>query len=201
MTNKLLISCGLVVASLSWLGPANAREDAAKRGQYLVTIGGCNDCHTPLKMTPGGPAPDMDRALSGHPEGQPDPSGTPGKNDFALTGPDLTSWRMPYGTVYTRNLTPDKTGLGDWTEAQFIKTIRLGRHQGEGRALLLPMPWFNYAAMTDADLKAVWAFLRTLKPIKNTVSDPKVPPPVLDQFAKQNQALVEMMKAAAAPHK
>lgn len=181
-------------------GPAAAKkgDDPVKRGGYLVTIGGCNDCHTPLKMTPNGPAPDMDRFLSGHPEGQPDSTSTLSKNDIAVLGPDLTSWVFAFGTVYTRNLTPDKTGLGDWTEEQFIKTLRTGKHQGEGRAILLPMPWFNYAQMTDDDLKAVWAFLKSIKPIKNTVPDPKVPPPVLEQFAKSNAGIVEMMKAQQA---
>jgi hypothetical protein len=175
------------------------KEDPVKRGEYLVMVGGCNDCHTPMKMTPMGPAPDMERFLSGHPEGQLDPAGTPAKTDLALSGPDLTSWKLPFGIVYVRNLTPDKTGLGEWTEAQFIKTMRTGKHQGEARALLPPMPWYNYGGMTDEDLKAVWAFLHSVKPIKNVVPDPKVPPPVLDQFAKTNAAIVEMVINHKAP--
>jgi hypothetical protein len=177
----------------------SGKEDPVKRGGYLVMVGGCNDCHTPMKMSPMGPMPDMERFLSGHPEGQLDPAGTPAKTDLALSGPDLTSWKLPFGIVYVRNLTPDKTGLGEWTEAQFIKTMRTGKHQGEARALLPPMPWYNYGGMTDEDLKAVWAFLRTVKPIKNTVPDPKVPPPVLDQFAKTNAAIVEMVINHKAP--
>jgi len=179
-----------------------AKETPAKRGEYLVMVGGCNDCHTPLKMSPLGPMPDMERMLSGHPEGQLDPSGTPGKTDMALSGPDLTSWKLPFGIVYSRNLTPDKTGLGEWTEAQFVKTMRTGRHQGEGRALLPPMPWYNYGGMTDDDLKAVWAYLHSVKPIKNAVSDPKVPPPVLEQFLKNNGIIADMVinhKAPPAP--
>src|SRR5258706_4621547 len=113
-----------------------------------------------MKMGPMGPAPDMDRMLSGHPAGSLEPTGTLGKTDLVLAGPDFTAMKLQFGTVYTRNLTPDKTGLGEWTEEQFMKTIRTGRHQGEGRALLPPMPWMVYAQMTDADLKAVWAFLR-----------------------------------------
>jgi hypothetical protein len=176
-----------------------AKDDPIKRGGYLVMVGGCNDCHTPFKMTPMGPMPDMERMLSGHPEGQPDPAGTPAKTDLALTGPDLTSWKLPFGIVYTRNLTPDKTGLGEWTEAQFIKTLRTGKHQGELRPLLPPMPWYNYGGMTDDDLKAVWAYLHSLKPIKNTVPDPKVPPPVLEQFVKTNAAIVDMVLNHQAP--
>ena len=48
--------------------PATAVSEALARGKYLVTVAGCNDCHTPLKMTAEGPKPDMDRMLSGHPE-------------------------------------------------------------------------------------------------------------------------------------
>jgi mono/diheme cytochrome c family protein len=177
-----------------------AGADLARRGRYLVTLGQCNDCHTPMKMTEMGPMPDMDRMLSGHPEGAADPGGTLGPNDIAMSGADLTVWKQPFGVVYARNLTPDKTGLGDLTESQFIKTLRTGRHQGEGRAILPPMPWPNSGQMTDADLKAMWAYLRSIKPIKNTVPDPKVPPPVLDQFQKVNAAIVGMIKAQASVH-
>ncbi len=174
---------------------ADPQAEKVKQGKYLVMVGGCDDCHTPMKMTPDGPAPDMERRLSGHPEGAPDPGGTLGPNDLALTATDLTTWKQQFGTVYTRNLTPEKTGLGDWTEAQFVKTLRTGRHQGDGRALLPPMPWISYAGMTDEDLQAVWAFLRTLKPIRNVVPDPRVPPPVIEQFGTINQHMIDAMKA------
>jgi hypothetical protein len=172
---------------------AKATPAQVKRGEYLVTIAACHDCHTPMKMTPNGLAPDFSRALSGHPPDAAEPAGTAGKTDLMLSGSDLTSFRMPWGILYSRNLTPDKSGIGDWTEAQFIKTLRTGRHQGEGRALMPPMPWPNAAAMTDEDLKAVFAYLRSIKPISNTVPEPKVPPAAIDQFAKSNQALVAAM--------
>jgi hypothetical protein len=208
MIRKMTMSvCAVGVVLLVAVAPVAAKskpakEDPAKRGEYLVMVGGCNDCHTPMKMTPIGPMPEMERMLSGHPEGQPDPASTLGKNDLTASGPDLTAWKFPFGINYTRNLTPDKTGLGDWTEAQFIKTLRTGRHQGEGRALLPPMPWFNLGGMPDDDLKAIWAYLRSIKPIKNVVPDPKVPPPVLDQFLKNNAAIVDIVinhKAPPAP--
>lgn len=185
-------------------GPVTAQSQPdparVKRGAYLVSIGACHDCHTPMKMTPDGPMPDMDRALMGRPEGVPDPTGTLGATDLVLAGPDLTAWKQPFGLVYTRNLTPDKTGLGDWTEEQFVNTIRRGRHQGDGRALLPPMPWMQYAMWTDEDAKAVYAYLRTVKPIKNTVADPKAPPQVLDFFAGVNAKIakgVEEQRKAA----
>ena len=55
-----------------------------------------------------------------------------------------TAWAGPWGVSFTANLTPDKeTGLGDWTEEQFIATMRTGKHQGKGRPVLPPMPYFN----------------------------------------------------------
>ena len=80
--------------------------------------------------------------------------------------------------MHAANITPDReTGLGAWTEQQFMDTIRNGRHQGRGRQLLPPMPWQNYAQMTDADLKAVFAYLRSIPSISNKVPDPVMAPP------------------------
>lgn len=158
--------------------PGKTSGDVA-RGKYLVTIGGCHDCHTPLKMGPNGPVPDMDRALSGHPEylkmsEKPDLSGG---NWGVVVAPTLTAWSGPWGTSFTANLTPDKeTGLGEWTEQNFMETIRSGKHLGRGRAILPPMPWFNYAEMTDHDLKSVYAYLRTIPAVKNRVPTPLPPP-------------------------
>ena len=150
---------------------------AVARGKYLVTIGGCNDCHTPLKMGPNGPEPDMSRMLSGHPADVTLPAAPPLQGGW-LSVSTMTAWSGPWGTSYTRNLTPDKeTGLGAWTEQQFMDTIRNGRHQGRGRQLLPPMPWQNYAQMTDPDLKAVFAYLRSIPPISNKVPDPVMAPP------------------------
>ena len=201
MRKSMMVTGAVFLLGIGMTSTAGAKpkDDPVKKGGYLVMVGGCNDCHTPLKMTPIGPAPDMDLMLSGHPVGQPDPMGTPTKADLALSGPDLTSWKLPFGIVYARNLTPDKSGLGEWTEAQFIKTMRTGRHQGDGRALLPPMPWYNFGGMTDEDLKAVWAYLKSIKPIANAVPDPKVPPPVLEQFQKTNAAIVDMVINHKAP--
>jgi hypothetical protein len=73
-----------------------------------------------------------------------------------------TAFSGPWGVSFAANLTPDdNTGLGIWTEDMFMKTLRTGRHMGVSREILPPMPWFNYGKMTDEDLKAVYAFLRT----------------------------------------
>jgi mono/diheme cytochrome c family protein len=152
--------------------------DQVRRGQYLVTIGGCNDCHTPWIMTAKGPAPDPTRTLSGHPK------------DFVITKQEKldsdrwgfagaatnTAFSGPWGVSFAANLTPDRnTGTGIWTPEIFRNTIRNGRHWGVARPLLPPMPWFNYRQMTDDDLNAVFAYLRTIKPIDNEVPVPLPP--------------------------
>ena len=152
-----------------------------KRGEYLVTVGGCNDCHSPKIMTPMGPAPDPKRLLSGHPAAEPLPAITDKKmvapGQWALFSPSLTAAVGPWGTSFAANLTPDDTGLGNWTEAQFFKAIREGKSKGleGGRPMLPPMPWFNFAKMSDEDLKAVYAYLKSIPPVQNVVPNP-IPP-------------------------
>jgi hypothetical protein len=98
----------------------------------------------------------------------------PGK--WYLATGDLTAWVGPWGISYTANLTPDEpTGIGMWTEEVFIKALRTGKHMGIGRPILPPMPWPDFAKATDEDLKAIFAYLKSLPPIRNQVPDP-VPP-------------------------
>ncbi|MGN6186711.1 MAG: c-type cytochrome [Thermoanaerobaculia bacterium] len=143
------------------------------RGKYLVSFGGCHDCHTPLKMGPKGPEPDFSRALSGHPESlvmgpAPKPQGAWMWSGAATN----TAFSGPWGVSYAANLTPDRlTGTGIWNEEMFVKTIRTGRHWGVGRPILPPMPYQNVQNLTDEDLKAVFAYLHSIKPIKNQVPD------------------------------
>jgi hypothetical protein len=150
------------------------------RGEYLVNIGGCNDCHTPLKMGPKGPEPDFSRRLSGHPEqlqmpAPPKLAQGPWAWSGAITN---TAFAGPWGVSYTANLTPDRlTGIGIWNEEVFVKTIRTGRHWGVARPILPPMPWQNVAGLTDDDLRAVFAYLRSIKPIHNQVPDAIIAPP------------------------
>ncbi len=148
-----------------------------ERGRYLVTVGGCNDCHTPWKMGAHGPEPDMTRMLSGHPEQlgmtAPPTAQMPWATSVAAT---MTAWAGPWGVSFTANLTPDEnTGLGIWTQEMFIAAMRTGRHMGQSRPILPPMPWFNYGKMTDEDLAAIFAYLRTIPPIVNHVPAP-IPP-------------------------
>jgi cytochrome c len=160
-----------------------AQTDQARieRGKQLVTFGGCHDCHSPKKLGPNGPEPDMDRALSGHPEdlkitGSYTPA--PGSPWTFATNDHFTAWSGPWGISFTANLTPDtNTGLrsGVWTEELFIKALRTGKHMGTARDILPPMPWPAFASLSDDDLRAIWAYLGTLRPITNHVPDP-IPP-------------------------
>jgi len=191
----------LVTARASWAEPKKAKSSQkVERGRYLVTLGGCNDCHTPWVFNKelGMPVPDMSRMLSGHPEGAPDPGGTVAPTDIGAIGPTFTSFKLPFGVVYSPNLTPDKlTGMGSWTEEMFVRAMRTGKHLGgQGRAILPPMPWMNLAGLTDGDLKAVFAFLRSVPPIHNGVPAPKVPEPVINQITASFVKLGEMMKHA-----
>lgn len=158
---------------------AAATPTPVERGKYLVSILGCHDCHSPKVFTEQGPIPDQSRLLSGHPgdlQVPPLPAGVPDPNGWiALTIGHFTAWAGPWGMSFASNLTPDPSGLGSWTEENFIQTIRTGKHLGVGRPLLPPMPWPDFAHMTDDDLKAVFAYLRTLPPIANVVPQPQPP--------------------------
>ena len=154
----------------------DAREAQIARGKYLVTIGGCNDCHTPWKMGEHGPEPDMSRMLSGHPEHMEMPPGPKADMPWGATAAaTMTAWSGPWGVSFTANLTPDPSGLGAWNEDIFINTMRTGKHWGQSRPILPPMPWFNYGKMTDGDLKAVFAYLQSIPPVHNNVPQP-IPP-------------------------
>jgi mono/diheme cytochrome c family protein len=160
-------------------GVVAADKSLVERGKFLVHIGGCNDCHTPFKMGANGPEPDMSRMLSGHPEKMilPPPPKAQGPWIMSVAATN-TAWAGPWGISYTANLTPDElTGLGIWSEQQFIKTLRTGRHWGVARPILPPMPWQALAQLPDRDLRAIYAYLRTVKPIKNQVPDAVLAPP------------------------
>jgi mono/diheme cytochrome c family protein len=156
------------------------KQHRIERGAYLVTIGGCNDCHTPLKMGPQGPEPDRSRLLSGHPEQLAMPPAPPlPKGPWMWTGAATnTAFAGPWGVSYARNLTPDQvTGIGIWNEEMFIKTLRTGKHWGVSRPILPPMPWQNLRQMKEEDLRDIYAYLQSLKPIHNQVPDAVLAPP------------------------
>ena len=182
---RALILLGAISLFLTWgcMGQRQQRRPTANYGKYLVTITGCNDCHTPKVPGPNGaPVSDASRLLSGHPEKEPSPSWSPQdlkqKAIAAAANPMLTAWAGPWGVSYASNLTPDKeTGIGEWSEDTFIAAMRTGKHQGQpnGRNILPPMPWFNLKEARESDLRSIWAYLRSLPPIRNQVPFPTPP--------------------------
>jgi cytochrome c553 len=169
-------SVGRAVPSQTAKAPAAAPAQV-ERGAYLVRAMGCHDCHTPWAPGPKGPAPDMTRALSGHPAdlvmpAPPKPVGPWGWSGAATN----TAFAGPWGVSFTANLTPDpETGLGRWTADTFIATMRTGRHEGKGRPLLPPMPYPSVASLDDQDIRALFAYLQSLTPIRNRVPAPVDP--------------------------
>jgi len=154
-------------------------ESKVQWGAHIVTIAGCNDCHTPKKMSAMGPVLDSSLLLSGHPKM---PAPVVNRKDMESKGyaitQTLTAWVGPWGISFAGNLTPDSTGTGAWTESQFQYALRNGKFKGlpNNRPLLPPMPWEMYKHMTDEEISAVFAFLRSIKPVKNVV--PAAVPPV-----------------------
>lgn len=147
--------------------------DLVKRGEYLVKIAGCNDCHSPKRMGAQGPEIIPELMLSGYPSSVPTPKfdSKMYQQGFAQFSPDLTVAAGPWGISFAANLTPDETGLGSWTEAQFKTALTKGKYKGleNGRMMLPPMPWVNYVNMADEDIKAIFAYLQQIKPVKNVV--------------------------------
>ena len=167
----------LCVGSLVAIGirSVQSQGDTVRRGKYLVdTLGACGHCHTPR----AGAEYNMDMYLAGHPANAPYPRynfSMMQQGIFILTSPQMSAFSGPFGTSFASNLTPDnETGLGEWTEKMFIEAMRTGHHQGDtsNRKIFPPMPTKHYGQMNDTDLKAIWAYLKTIKPVKNEVSPP-----------------------------
>ncbi len=155
-------------------------EMYVERGEYLVTIIGCDHCHTPKKMTDQGPVPDRDRWLMGHPADSPLPpinKSEVGPGKWVLFHGDLTASVGPWGISYSANLTPHETGIGSWTYDQFKVSMTEGKHKGldGGRMVLPPMPWQSLAELHEDDLRSIYEYLKTIPPIDNLVPSP-VPP-------------------------
>lgn len=161
-----------------------SKEEMIKRGDYLVATIGCGDCHTPKKMTDKGPVPDMDRFLSGYnaaiPLGEYD-TAIANSGRWALFYGDLTAAAGPWGVTFAANLTPDGTGIGNWTLENFRKALKEGKYKGidNSRPLMPPMPWQNFAKLTDNDIESIFEYLKSIKPVQNLVPQAmlNMPPP------------------------
>lgn len=123
---------------------AAAPEEAApvdplvEKGKYLALAGNCVSCHT-------------------RPDGEPYAGGLAMKTPYAFLG-----------DIHSTNITPDpETGIGTWTEEQFIRAMQTGV-AADGSHLLPAFPYTSFTKVTDDDLKAIYAFLKTLPPVKYT---------------------------------
>lgn len=127
---------------------STAAMDEVDRGKYLVSLGGCNDCHTPGYLSG---KPDMSQYLAGA--------------DYGFDLPGL-------GTFVGRNLTPDKeTGLGNWTTEQIVTALQTGVRP-DGRVLAPIMPWRAFANLTKSDARAIASYLKTLPPVHRQIPGP-----------------------------
>lgn len=175
---KPAASAQVAAAAGTSLVEQRTQQQLIALGEHLVNTSACHDCHTPLKLGPNGPEPDMTRMLSGHPAAMklPPPPAPSGPWIVAAAATN-TAWSGPWGVSFTANLTPDMgTGLGSWSRDTFIQAIKSGRHMGRGRPLLPPMPIPAYSQFSDDELGAIYAYLHSIRAIENKVPEPLPPP-------------------------
>ncbi|AGS24789.1 cytochrome-c domain-containing protein (plasmid) [Rhizobium etli bv. mimosae str. Mim1] len=172
---RLSVRLAFFAASALGLHASIAAADDAQtaRGEYLVTIGGCNDCHTPGYFFGN---PDSSRFLGGSDVG------------FELPG---------QGVFVGRNITPDKeTGIGSWTREQIVTALQTGQRP-DGRLLAPIMPWHAFAQLTEEDVTSIAVFLQSLKPVSHQIPGPFKPGEKVSTFMMR--ILPPGETAAAAP--
>lgn len=172
---------GAMLVSMAGLSHAESTtplSPEAKRGEQLVATHDCHACHTPMKIGPTGPEPDMSRALSGHPQTlvMPPPPKLP-EGPWVWVGAGTnTAFAGPWGISYSPNITSEaETGIGKWKAQEFVAAIKSGKHLGVSRPIMPPMPWQAYRHLSEKDLKAIFAYLQSTTPIKNQA--PQYQPP------------------------
>lgn len=172
------LGAAFLVSAMSIVHAAAA--DLVKRGQYLVTVMACSDCHTPGALLG---KPDMKRFLGGAEVG------------FAMPG---------MGVFAPSNLTPDKdTGLGNWTSEQIAAAITKGTRP-DGRVLVPIMPWMDFASLTKSDAMAIAAYLKSLPPTRNKVAGPFGPtekPTIMVMTVVPPEVYAKLPKPPAPPNK
>lgn len=173
-----LVCCNTHTPAVAGSNVSISNDSLVARGHYLVAVMGCGDCHSPKKFGPMGPQEDTSLLLSGYPSSMPVAYiDTATLKNWVLFNGMQVSAVGPWGVSFAANITSDSTGIGNWTEEQFVTALRQGKSKGlaNNRMLLPPMPWPNYVHLKDEDMKAIFAYLKSTKPIKNVVPEP-VPP-------------------------
>jgi mono/diheme cytochrome c family protein len=166
-----VVAATAIAAAATQLPHARA-ESTIDRGKYLVTFGGCNDCHTP-----------------GYFFGKPDMAKYLGGSEVAFEIPGL-------GAFAGSNITPDKeTGIGNWTVEQIITALQQGQRP-DGRALAPIMPYHAFAYLSKDDALAIAAFLQSIPPVKNAVAGPFAPGEKVTTFVMRILPAGETVAAA-----
>jgi mono/diheme cytochrome c family protein len=148
MKENLMFRTALAVVATIAVSHGASAQTPVERGKYLVTLGGCNDCHTPGYFFG---KPDMSRYLGGSEVG------------FEMPG---------LGVFHGPNLTPDaETGLGKWSAEEIVTAVTKGQRP-DGRMLVPIMPSHAFANLTRDDARAIAAFLKSLPVVKNKVPGP-----------------------------
>lgn len=175
---RSIIAAAAVAAVFGSSIPYAAADAQTDRGKYLVTVGGCSDCHTPGNFLGH---PDFSRFLGGSDVG------------FAIPG---------MGVFVGRNLTPDPdTGLGKWTKEQIVTAFTTGVRP-DGRILAPIMPWHELAHLTKSDAMAIATYLKSLPPVKHAVPGPFGPsetPTVFVMTVVPGEVYAKMPKPPAGP--
>jgi len=175
----IFTSCSQESTANKEINVQQSDESIIKQGAYLVSIMGCNDCHSPKKMGANGPEIIPELMLSGYPSDLPimELKLELIKEGFSIFYPDLSAAAGPWGMTFAGNLTPHETGIGNWTEEQFKKALTEGKYKGMdgGRTLLPPMPWQNYKSLKQEDIHAIFMYLKSIPAVDNLVPQPISP--------------------------
>lgn len=168
-----LASCAPKQSTTTGTDSTGSVAASVEHGKYLVKTTGCGDCHTPWVMGPQGPMQDTTKMLSGHPAGLVIPGpiqlGPPWMGAIDMS---FTAFSGPWGVSFSANLTPDSaTGLGAWSQETFMQALRTGKHMGQGRPIMPPMPWPAFSNMTDNDLASIFMYLHSIPAVSNKVPD------------------------------
>ena len=179
LLTKLLIITIAAIFTVSCdretVSPEKFSAEQVREGETLVLEGSCNFCHTP-ELTEDDKY--FGKILFGYPSDKklPElpnvPFGSQQWMEF-VSNLDSTVWIAGNMVVFSANITPDiETGIGSWSKDDFINTIRTGMHPGWKKKVNKPMPWLDYAKLSNDELTSIYSYLMTQQPVHNKVPEP-----------------------------